>query len=108
MNISVNGMQMSWGLVAAVIVAVFGYGVGYGVLQFQVTDNTEGIIENKEAIEKHEDIAAHPNAAQQLAVLSTTQKNIQDNMRKMEAHAKAQTELLNEAVRQLATIAAQQ
>lgn len=93
MGIQVNGSQLSWGFVAALCTVL----VGVGGIQWQVFDNTE-------EIDSHLRAPSHAEAQTQLAVLRTTQENIQKQMEQMNAHQSAQTELLNQAVRQLAEL----
>ncbi len=93
MAISVNGTVVPWGVIATVAAAL----VGYGALQFQVSDNQADLHE-------HKDLVGHPETATNVAVLSTSQAAIQNDLRKIEAHTKAQTELLNQVVYQLAEL----
>lgn len=91
MGIQLNGTQVPWGFVAAAATVL----ISIGGLQWQVRSNAE-------EIRKHEVIPI------KVAVLETTQQDIKQELAEINAHSAAQTELLNQAVRQLAALNAKQ
>ena len=87
MGIKLNGHDIPWSLVVAGVAFI---GTAGG-LQWQVNNNTK-VVES-----------VIPTVTQ-VAVLKNTQEQIKKDLGNIEAHTAAQTQLLNEVVRQLAIL----